>query len=148
MKLCLKLILPFCFCLSLQAKAQKNIRVASPDGNIVFTFRLDNKIPQYAVIYMGKPIIDYSNLSLVFDDGRFESNLKLNKPVYTDTTEEYDLIVGKTSRVHTHYKAVIIPLEETITPFRKIDLEVKVFDDGLGFRYNFPQQNKNFLHIA
>jgi alpha-glucosidase len=132
----------FVVLVSLNANAQKNIKITSPDGNIVFTFRLENKMPQYAVIYMGKPIIDYSNLSLVFDDGKFESNLKVNNPVYRDTTEDYDLIVGKVSHVHAHYKAVIIPLEEITAPFRKINIEVKVFDDGLAFRYNFPLQNK------
>ncbi|CAN5661179.1 glycoside hydrolase family 97 protein [soil metagenome] len=128
--------------LSLQVNAQKNIRVASPDGGIVFAFRLENKSPQYAVTYMGKPVIDYSTLSLVFDDGKFENNLKINKPVYRDTTEDYDLIIGKTSHVRTQYKSVSIPLEETIAPFRKVNIEVKVFNDGLAFRYQLPLQSK------
>ena len=133
---------------SLNANAQKNIRITSPDGNIAFAFRLDNKMPQYAVTYMGKPIIDYSNLSLVFDDGKFESNLKINKPVYRDTTEDYDLIVGKTSHVHTRYKAVIIPLEETTAPFRKINMEVKVFDDGLAFSLPVSTAKQNIFYTV
>lgn len=129
-------------CLMQNLHAQKTILVKSPDENIVFSFRLENKAPQYAVAFMGKTIVDYSSLSLVFDDGKFESNLKINRPVYQDTTEDYELVVGKTKLVQAHYKAVTIPLEETVAPFRKIDIEVKVFDDGLAFRYHFPQQDK------
>src|SRR5438093_13078433 len=99
MKPVIKILFSACIFLSFTVNAQKNIHITSPDGNIVFTFRLENKMPQYAVAYMGKPIINYSNLSLVFDDGKFESDLKINKPVYRDTTEDYELVIGKTKKV-------------------------------------------------
>ncbi len=92
---------------------------------------------QYSVAYRGKTIVDYSSLSLKFDKDNFDNNLKINKPVFRDTTEDYELIVGKTKQVHTHYKEVTIPVEETISPSRKINLVVRVFDDGLAFRYVF-----------
>ena len=128
-----------------QSTAQKPVRVTSPNGKIVFNFRLQQKTAQYAVSYNGTELISYSTLGLVFDDGTFGNNLKMYKPVYKDTVEEYSLVVGKTKNVREHYKAVIIPLEETTTPFRKINLEVKLFDDGVAFRYNLPlQQNSSF----
>ena len=69
-------------------------------------------------------------------------NLAINKPVFRDTSEDYELVTGKTKQVHTHYKEVRIPLEETVAPFRKINLLVRVFDDGLAFRYEIPQQKR------
>ena len=126
--------------LSTSLFAQKNIRVASPDGKIVFLFKLVNTAPAYSVAYNGKTIIDYSVLSLQFDNGSFEKNIKISKPVFRDTTEDYELLLGKTKNVHTQYREVILPLEEIAVPFRKINIAVKVFNDGLAFRYEFPQQ--------
>ncbi len=140
MKLFSKLLCIACIFLSLQSVAQKNIRLSSPNGNIVFSFVLMNHSPSYSIIFKGKTIVDYSLLSLSFEDGLFENNLKLNKPVFRDTTEDYELIVGKTKQVHTHYKELTLPLEETISPFRKINIVVRAFDDGIAFRYQFPQQ--------
>ena len=65
--------------LSTSLFAQKNIRVASPDGKIVFLFKLVNTAPAYSVAYNGKTIIDYSVLSLQFDNGSFEKNIKISK---------------------------------------------------------------------
>jgi alpha-glucosidase len=98
----------------------------------------------YSVAFKGKNIVDYSSLSLQFDNGNFKNNLKFNKPVFRDTIEKYELVVGKTKHVQAHYKEVVIPLEETISPFKKINIVVRAFDDGLAFRYEFPlQQNRS-----
>jgi alpha-glucosidase len=125
------------FCSSLQSQ---KLHVTSSDGNIVFNFKLIDKSAFYNVTFKGKTIVDYSSLSLEFDNGKFEKNLKLNKPFYRDTTEDYNLVVGKTSHVLTHYKELIIPLEEILAPNRKINLIVRVFDDGVALRYEFLQQ--------
>ncbi len=60
------------------------------------------------------------------------------------TLEKYELVVGKAKHVQAHYKEVTIPLEETISPFTKINIVVRAFDDGLAFRYQIPlQQNSS-----
>ena len=130
----------FISALSFSLAAQKNISLASPDGNIVFNFKIQNGSALYSVAYKTKTLIEYSPLSLNFNDGMFQKNLKLNKPVYKDTIEEYDLLLGKTKHVVAHYKEAILSLEETTTPKRKINIAVRVFNDGLAFRYEFPQQ--------
>jgi alpha-glucosidase len=121
--------------------AQKSIRLSAPDGNIQYDFRLKNKIPVYSVSFKNKPIISGAELSLSFlNNGVFKNNLKVGKPLFHEVDDSYELIVGKTKMVHEHYKEVIIPLEENIPPFRKINLITRVFDDGLAFRYEFPEQ--------
>lgn len=140
MKIFSKPIALLFFFFSNQLQAQ-NLKITSPDGNIVFNFKLINKAPFYSVAFKGKTIVDYSSLSLNFDNGNFEHDLKLNKPIYRDTTEDYDLFAGKASHVHTTYKEVTIPLEETVAPKRKINIVARVFDDGVAFRYVYPQQN-------
>jgi alpha-glucosidase len=49
-------------------------------------------------------------------------------------------MTGKTSHVQDQYKELTLPLEEKKVPFRKLRLVVRVFNDGMAFRYEFPQQ--------
>ena len=122
--------------------AQKNVTLSSPDGNIQYAFRLKDKMPVYSVSFKNKPIIADAELSLTFlENGAFKNNLKLFKPVFRKVDENYELIVGKTKTVHDHYNETIIPLEENIEPFRKINLIIRAFNNGLAFRYDFPEQN-------
>lgn len=122
--------------------AQRKINLKSPDGNIQFSFNLAGKTMQYNVAYKSTSIIKNSALGLQFADDSFGKNLKAGKPSYRDTAEDYELIAGKTKQVHSHFKEVIIPLEEKAAPFRKINFIVRVFNDGLAFRYEFPKQKK------
>ncbi len=126
--------------LSFSVFAQKNIKLASPNGSVIFSFKLINKTAAYRVSFKGKTIVDNSALSLNFENGNFENNLKVSNPVYRDTVEDYELVVGKSKKVHEHYKEVTIPLEETVSPQRQINFVVRAFDDGIAFRYEFPLQ--------
>ncbi len=119
--------------------SQKKIQVSSPDKNLVFNFTLLHSQPAYSISYKSKILINNSTLSLDFDSFSFSKNIKVANPIYRDTTEEYDLITGKTSHVKTHYKEALIPLSDASQ--KRINIRVKVFDDGVAFRYEFPEQN-------
>src|SRR5205085_5332209 len=67
----------------------------------------------------------------------FAQNIQINKPLYRDTAEDYDLITGKTSHVHTQYREVKISMYNVTQ--KHINLVVRAFDDGIAFRYEFPQ---------
>ncbi|MEO5593788.1 MAG: glycoside hydrolase family 97 protein [Chitinophagaceae bacterium] len=128
--------------------AQKNVRLSSPDGNLVFSFQLVKKSPQYSVSFKGKELIKNSTLSLSFEDSSvFKNNLRINRPVISDKEEKYELVVGKTKSVNDHYREAIIPLEETVNPFRQVNLEVKVFNSGFAIRYAIPLQ-KNWVSYS
>ena len=124
--------------LSVSVFSQKEITVSSPGKNLSFSFGMLNAKPAYSVVYKGKTLIKNSPISLVFADGSFTKNVKTAKPVYKDTTEEYDLLTGKTSHVKTHYKEVVMPLTDATG--KRLNIHVKVFDDGIAFRYEFPEQ--------
>ena len=121
--------------------AQKKVHLYSPDKNIHFQFELSRSGPSYAVTYKGKKIIAPSALDFRFDNGDFKTNLHLNKPTTQKGFEEYELIVGKASKISSSYNELILPLEERNAPARKINLVVRAFDDGIAFRYEFPQQS-------
>ena len=121
-------------------RGQKNINLFSPNGALKFSLKQSGKSIMYSVAFKGATIVDYSSLSLQFDDDLFYANLRITKPIYRDTTDDYELTVGKAKYVHAHYKQVTIPFEEKIMPFRKFNIVVRAFDDGIAFRYEFPKQ--------
>lgn len=135
-----KLICFLCIICSLHVAAQKKIMLVSPDGNIVFDFHLKDGNAYYNVIYKKNRIVNDSKLSLNFQDGNFENDLIMHKPVWNDSVEDYDLVVGKTKHVHDVYNEVTIKLEQKTGNHRKVNLVVKAFKDGLAFKYYLPTQ--------
>jgi alpha-glucosidase len=141
------LILFFSLVIFQPGGAQKKLKLVSSNGNIVFTFSLTPKGPVYNVSFKSKILIENSPLSLQFDNGVLQKNLIINNPVFRETSEDYELIVGKTKNVHSSYRELLIPLEEKKPPYRKINFTIRAFNDGLAFRYEFPQQ-KNWSSYA
>lgn len=134
-------LLVFFLTVSFAALSQKTIRLSSPNGQIVFLFHIADSNAWYNVSFKNKPLLNNSALSLDFlEKGEFKKNLKVVKPVFRNGVEDYELVTGKTRSVHQPYHEVIIPLKETKSPFRQINLAVRAFDDGLAFRYEFPAQ--------
>jgi alpha-glucosidase len=119
--------------------AQQRVEISSPNGNIRFLFHSD-KEASYKVIYKHQTIIDSSPFSFELDNGKFGNNLDMGSPVYRTGDESYDLVVGKAKHLHSRYQEVSIPLKEKNAPFREIHLILRTFDDGVAFRYEFPEQ--------
>ena len=120
--------------------ARKSVQLTSPNGKLKYSLTLEREHPVYDIQYQKQALVQNSPLSLVFDNGAFGEGLKMNKPVFSTKEETYELIVGKSKTVHSLSKEVVIPLEETTAPFRKINLVVRAFNDGIAFRYEFPEQ--------
>ncbi len=121
--------------------AQKEIRLTSPDGNIVFILEQNKNIPAYSIEYQKKSLIKNSTLNLVFEDTGILKNASLEQPpVFTEVNENYDLIVGKAKTVNNHYNQVVISMQQANN--YEVNLEVRAFNDGIAFRYVLPKQNK------
>ena len=123
--------------------AQKAISVSSPDKRIVFQLNLVHQSPEYSITFNKQLLIEHSPLSLQFADGLFSKNLTINHPTSSILNETYSLVVGKAKTVVSHCNETIIPMEEQIFPFRKINLAVRAFNDGVAFRYEFPKVKKD-----
>lgn len=138
----MKIVYFFLFLLSIVQLpiSAKPVSLSSPDKQIIFSIDVNNKRVMYTIMYKGKLIIDHSPLSLQFNNSSFENNLKVNKPVFRDTTEDYDLVMGKTKHVHDEYNEATIPIQQTTAPYHLINIVVRAFNDGLAFRYEFPKQ--------
>ena len=117
-------------------------QLASPDGRIVATFRLaaDGE-PQFDVRYRGAPIVD-GCLGLRFADAdSMERGFKLLDVKRRTHDETYAIPVGKASSARDHHNELIVSLQEQAPPQRRLDVELRAFDDGLAVRYAIPKQD-------
>jgi glucan 1,4-alpha-glucosidase len=116
--------------------------VSSPDENIKVNFHL-NEIGKffYTITYKDKAIIDTSFVGFELIDA---PNLtkgfiaKVRKP--EEVNETWQMPWGEQLNVVNHYNEVLVELQERGSLQRKINLVFRVFNDGVGFRYEFPQQ--------
>ena len=121
------------------ASAQKKLNIASPNGQIIFLFDVNNGKPEYAVKYKNQLLIEHSTIGLSFiNNDSFGSDIKIGKTVISDGVDDYTLAEGKTSKVHDTYKEASIPMQDSKK--RLIIFHARVFNDGIGFRYEFPLQ--------
>jgi alpha-glucosidase len=132
----------FLFCTGCQEHFGK-ILLNSPNGNLRFSFGTDQGYPSYSVNFRDHILIKDSPLSLVFkESGKFGQNLVIGKPVYKMIDESYFLVVGKTKTARNFCNEVSIPLIEKVSPSRRINIVIRAFNDGIAFRYEFPDQEK------
>jgi len=116
--------------------------VVSPDRNIKVKFYLTTSgQPAYHVSFKGKPIIEESTLGFKLKD---ELPIKNNWEVVTkdlkEFNEKWEMPWGEQIEVVNHYTELVVGLKETKVPNRIMRIVFRVYDDGLGFRFEFPQQ--------
>lgn len=120
--------------------AQQRLSVASPDDKVRFTLNITPQAITYDVNYKKQPVITNSLLGFNFDSGEFGSNLKTGKVQRKKIDETYKLIIGKVNTARDYCNQIIIPLQEIAEPERLVNLIVRAYNDGVAFRYEFPEQ--------
>ena len=116
--------------------------VTSPDGNLAVDFSLtDEGQPRYQVAHDGNPIIEPSALGFEFRNlDALESGLEIQNTESRSVDETWQPVWGEQSEVRNHYNELLISLKETSAPNRLVHLRFRAFDDGVGFRFEFPEQ--------
>ena len=127
----------FCF---MHVSAQQNLSISSPDGKLKFSLKVTPENISYEVNYKKQPLVENSSLGFNFDSGEFGSNLKVGKVRRKSIDETYELVVGKESTARNHCNEMVVPLQEKVSPGRLINRVVRAFNDGIAFRYEFPEQ--------
>jgi len=130
--------------------AQRSFTVSSPDKSINFWLSTDQGGITYRVTYKGTLLVDNSRLKISFQEGgAFEHDLQLGKPQLQHLQEDYDLIVGKASKVHSSSNQGVVLVTEKGGLKRQLNVEVRVFNDGAAFRYRIlNQQSWESLNIT
>lgn len=121
--------------------------VTSPNGAISIDFQVKNGVPTYKVDYKGIPVIKESKLGLELRDGKnlmdgFEQ-LKVTTSVFDETWQP---VWGEVKEIRNHYNEYLAELKQASTD-RYLNIRFRVYDDGVGFRYEFPQQ-KNLVYFV
>lgn len=114
----------------------------SPDGAIkVETGVLDNGKAFYLVKKKERIIIDTSTLGFDFlDVGPLSENLKILRTAQDSLEETWQTVWGEQKNISNKYNELTVTFAESLAPKRQFDLQFRVYDDGLGFRYVFPEQ--------
>lgn len=121
--------------------------VTSPNGIVSIDFQLKNGIPTYKVDYKGKPVIKESRLGLELRDGKnlMDGFEQLNATTST-FDETWQPVWGEVKEIRNHYNELLAELKQPSTD-RYMNIRFRVYDDGVGFRYEFPQQ-KNLVYFV
>ena len=140
--------------LSFGANAQT---VTSPDGNVSVKFYLQDGRPTYEMTYKKKEVIRPSHLGLELakdkhaSNGTNEQDLMDGFTVKDTQTATFDEtwrpVWGETATIRNHYNELAVTLNQASMQ-RDIRIRFRVYDDGMGLRYEFPQQQKlNYIVV-
>lgn len=119
----------------------------SPNRQLQATFSLDNGIPTYQLVYKGKQVIKPSKMGLeLFNDTDLIHNFSVTNTETSTFDETWQPVWGEEKEIRNHYNEMEITLLQKETE-RKMVIRFRLFDDGLGFRYEFPEQ-ANLTHFV
>ena len=122
-------------CLS-QADAAE---ISSPDGFVTVHADVIDGVPTYSVDYKGQQVIKPSTLGLQLADGPdMMDGFKLTETKTSAFDETWHPVWGENSDIRNHYNELLLCMDQP-EHYRKMDIRFRVYDDGVGFRYEFPQ---------
>ena len=133
-------ILFFVFLLSASVTVQGAEQVKSPDGRLVLTAGVKGGTPFYQVSRGSEPIILTSNLGFRLNDNLLGSNMRLIGKSRDAQDEIWEQPWGEAREIRNHYNELKLRLCESKGLKRCLNIVFRVFNDGFGFRYEFPQQ--------
>ena len=116
---------------------------ASPNGNVVVSFSLNKQgIPFYKISYKNKPVIKEISLGFLLKGSEsLTENFKILDAQKTNFKETWQPVWGEETEILNHYNELLVSLEQT-TSLRKMNIRFRVYNEGVGFRYEFPQQKE------
>ncbi|MBG7613296.1 glycoside hydrolase family 97 protein [Polaribacter sp. BAL334] len=123
-------------------KENSESTIFSPSKNIKVDFNLkkDGK-PYYLVLKASEKVIDTSYLGFDFDNSiPFIDNFQIVKTSVREFNETWQMPWGEQLDVINHYNELKVELQEISQLKRKLNIVFRVYDDGIGFRYEFPEQ--------
>jgi hypothetical protein len=124
--------------------------IQSPDKNLSLTFALqEGGVPTYRLSYKKKPVIKTSKLGIETKDvPSFLAGFTITKSEQSTFDESWNPVWGEQKTIRNHYNELLVTLAQQTVKDRFIRIRFKLFNDGLGFRYEFPSQsNLNYFII-
>lgn len=131
-------MIAFAMAINVSNIAAQNI--TSPDGELSLTFSLNEGTPTYKVDYKGAPVILESRLGFYLNGAEdLLDGFTLLGSEQSTFDETWETVWGEETAIRNHYNELLVHLEQKATA-RKMDIRIRLFDDGYGLRYEFPRQ--------
>lgn len=117
--------------------------INSPDKNLSLQFELkENGIPSYQLSYKGKSVIKPSTLGVEIKDApSFMNGFTITNTTQNSIDDSWNPVMGEEKTIRNNYNELVVTLAQAKNNNRYIRIRFRVFNDGLGFRYEFPKQN-------
>ena len=130
-----------CLCFLWHAVAAEEIK--SPNGKLTLQFTLQNDgVPTYHLTYKGRDVIKTSKLGLDLKNApALTSGFAVAEAKQRSFDESWQPVWGEVKTIRNHYNELAVTLTQAATS-RTMRVRFRLFDDGLGFRYEFPRQDK------
>ncbi|CDD96081.1 uncharacterized protein BN604_02741 [Bacteroides intestinalis CAG:315] len=123
--------------------------ITSPNGNLHLDFTVNAQgEPVYQLFYKGKAVVKPSKLGLELkDDPGLMSNFTLSGTDTSTFDETWKPVWGEVAQIRNHYNELAVTLEQKAQN-RNMIIRFRLYNDGLGFRYEFPlQRNLNYFIV-
>lgn len=122
--------------------------LTSPNGNLIMDFHLSaDKTPVYSLKYKGKDVIRESKMGFqIRPSFDFSKNFRIIETKETASDTTWNPVWGQNSVIRDNHKELFVALEQEGTGWL-LNIRFRLFDDGLGFRYEFPVQ-KELRHFT
>lgn len=139
------LVLLSLFGLSVAAWSQT---LDSPDGNLKLTFGLSaEKTPVYSLQYKDKDVVKESKMGFILKPSLdFSKNFSVVDTEFSESESTWNPVLGQYREIEDKHKEMLVELKQEKTGWL-LNIRFRLFDDGLGFRYEFPVQN-NLRHFT
>ena len=124
--------------------------LTSPDKNFTLKFELqENGVPTYQLNYKNKPVIKTSRLGLETKDvPSFMNGFAVTNTAQNSVDSTWTPVWGQESSIRNNYNELLVTLSQKEHDNRIMQIRFRLFNDGLGFRYEFPrQQNLNYFIV-
>ena len=129
------------------------VKLQSPDGQLELEFAVVDGVPQYALNRTDKPIVLPSRMGFTLEwrDDLYHAFV-LKDTEYSTFDETWEPVWGEEAQIRNHYNEMLVTLEQPIGSVESMDhsterkatvmkIRFRLYDDGLGFRYEFPIEN-------
>ncbi len=117
-------------------------QLKSPDGNFTMNFAIKEKgIPVYELIFKNKTVVKSSKLGIeTIDIPSFLDGFEISKTSTSTFDETWTPVWGEESKIRNHYNELLVVLKQKNIQNREMKIRFRLFNDGLGFRYEFEEQ--------
>ena len=134
-------------CLGLAGRVHAS-EVTSPNGEMKLTFTLRDSKPYYSVSFQGKPVIKPSRLGYELHNAENLLEGFTQTGEKTSTFDEtWTPVWGENKTIRNHYKELLVGLIQEKTG-RVMNLRFRVYDEGVGLRYEFPQEGSKLNYFV